>query len=209
MNLKVKVCGMREPENIRQLVELNVDMIGFIFYSGSPRSMCTPPEELPLIPQAIKRTGVFVNENTAYIQNKTLDYSLDVIQLHGRESVAECRELKKNYQIIKVFSVDEAFDFDAIKKYEEHVDFFLFDTKSKNGQEGGTGKKFSWEILQDYHSEIPLFLSGGINPDDADMIKEICNLIPIHGIDINSGFEHSPGLKDIDQINAFLRKLGE
>lgn len=201
--MKIKVCGMRDSENISELMTLKPDYIGFIFYAQSKRFVA----ELPQIeiPASVKKVGVFVNETIGEIVEKTNLYKLDFVQLHGDETAEYCSALgTKNIKIIKAFSVDENFDFSVLKPYEKNVSLFLFDTKGNNY--GGNGFKFNWELLQNYTGKTPFLLSGGISKNDAKEIKKF-NHPAFLGIDINSGFELEPGLKNIKEIKEFKSLL--
>lgn len=191
---------MKYPKNILEVSELLPDYLGFIFYEKSSRYF---DDEIPEIPKSVKKVGVFVNATLDEIMSKIKKYNLDLIQLHGNESPAFCQILKKeNIQIIKVFSVDDDFDFEILNQYENVCDFFLFDTKGK--LHGGNGVTFNWEILKKYTSQKPLFLSGGIGIEEIDKIKKL-NL-PIFAIDVNSKFEKEPGLKNIDLLKKITVK---
>lgn len=205
--MKVKVCGMRESENISALCKLPIDYIGFIFYPKSPRFVGEdfPVSTANLVPSHIKRTGVFVNAELEYIQQKISVYGLQAVQLHGTENQGFCMLLKnKSVQVIKAFGVDENFNFDKLEEYKDAVDFFLFDTKSP--AHGGTGVKFDWSILNQYKLDIPIFLSGGIGANDADMVKSLRTL-DIYCLDLNSKFEKQPALKDIDMLQSFISQV--
>jgi phosphoribosylanthranilate isomerase len=203
--IKLKVCGMRDPENILQVAELHPDYMGFIFYSKSKRHVGDNFKIPPQLDKIIKRVGVFVNESTEKIVELALVHNLDFIQLHGNEQMSQCVELKqKKLGVIKVFSMEEGFDFLNVAPYKKVVDYFLFDTKSD--RYGGTGKTFDWNLLGRYDQEIPFFLSGGLS---AVNIQRAKNLVyrNLHALDVNSGVEILPGLKSIDKLkvlNAIL-----
>ncbi len=202
--MKLKVCGMKEPENIRGLVTQQPDFIGFIFYPKSPRYV---GDELDTsgVPADVKKVGVFVNEPIESMLEKVSRYKLDFVQLHGGESVEVVRALKsKNVGVIKVLSVQDAMPIDDIKEFEPYVDFFLFDTKTPDF--GGSGEKFDWTILKQYESNVPFFLSGGVDLEDIKTIESL-GIEKLFAIDVNSRFEVSPGLKDIERIKALKEVL--
>jgi phosphoribosylanthranilate isomerase len=189
--MKVKICGMKYEENIREVAGLQPDYMGFIFYEKSPRYF---DGYIPTLPKPTQKVGVFVDAYLDDILDKIRRYNLQFVQLHGNETPDFCRLFKQtDAKVIKVFPVDEAFNFNAIKPYETVCDFFLFDTKGK--YHGGNGETFNWQILNDYPSKKPFFLSGGIGLEEIPSIKKL-NL-PIHAIDVNSKFEINPGLKDV------------
>ncbi|MHC2990800.1 N-(5'-phosphoribosyl)anthranilate isomerase, partial [Pontibacter sp. HJ8] len=199
--MKVKVCGMRQPENLKQIAALQPDFMGFIFYEGSKRFAegYITPELLANLPAGIKKIGVFVNEATDVILATAHKYKLDLVQLHGRESPKQCQELKNaGLEVIKAFSVDDRFVFENTLLYERSCDYFLFDTRGNNY--GGNGTVFDWEILKGYLSDKPYFLSGGLNLENLKS-KEFEKIRPKpYAIDVNSGFELEPGLKDVGQV---------
>ncbi|GAB3196646.1 phosphoribosylanthranilate isomerase [Pontibacter aydingkolensis] len=206
--MKIKVCGMRNPENIRQVAALQPDYMGFIFYEGSKRFAegNITPELLADLPSSIKKTGVFVNASTENITATVKKYKLNAVQLHGRETPRQCAEVKQlGVEIIKVFSVDDKFVFENTLLYESCADYFLFDTR---GQEyGGNGFPFDWELLKDYLSPKPYFLSGGINLEN---IRQLNKVRPKpFAIDVNSGFEQEPGLKKVEELKELFKLLKE
>ncbi len=205
--MKVKVCGMRQFENIQEITQLPIDLMGFIFYPKSKRFVGEDfdPKILYSIPETIQKVGVFVNEDLETVFEKYQKYNLDFVQLHGKESPEFCQKLKQqNLEIIKVFSIGTVFDFSILEAYKPHCDYFLFDTQTPDY--GGSGQKFSWEILKKYDNEIPLFLSGGIGQDDASAIQEL-DFLNIEVIDINSRFELEPALKNPKWIEKFINDL--
>ncbi|MEL6653777.1 MAG: phosphoribosylanthranilate isomerase [Bacteroidota bacterium] len=203
--IALKVCGMRHTDNIEALVEqVQPDYMGLIFNEKSPRhaEQIADAEYLRSL-KGPKKTGVFVNADSDYVERQIERFGLDALQLHGQESPEYCeRFAKQDLEIIKVFSVGNGFDFGRLAPYEEIVDYFLFDTKGK--QPGGNGVVFNWEILEDYPSDTPFFLSGGISLEDKDRFAE--RLFPqLYAIDVNSRFEIEPGRKDIEQL-AILKQ---
>jgi len=201
--MKLKVCGMKEVDNIKSIGDLKPDYMGFIFYEHSRRNF---EGIIPELPKSIKKTGVFVDEYIEIIVSLIEEYKLEALQLHGDESVAYIQNLKSHLpstiEIIKVFGISDDFNFDALKPFEEEVDYFLFDTKGKD--RGGNGVKFDWSVLNGYSLSKPFFLSGGIGPKDLQEIKKRkASGLLIYAIDINSKFESRPGLKSVDLVNTF------
>ena len=200
--LKLKVCGMNK--NTIEVAALRPDYLGFIFWKPSKRYF---EGALPSIPHDTKKVGVFVDEKVLIIAEKIKKYGLLLVQLHGQESPELCKELKKQIpyiKIIKVFSIKDDFDFGQLKHFEDVCDFYLFDTKGK--LPGGNGYAFNWEVLKDYPSTKPYFLSGGIGLEEMDSIKEFMKRPEAqycHAIDVNSKFEIKPGLKNIEELKKF------
>lgn len=199
--MKLKICGMKDPENIIQVSQLLPDYLGFIFWKPSSRFF---DGQIPQLPTAIKKVGVFVDASIEEILSKVGQYQLDLVQLHGHEDTAFCRKLKdSNIQVIKVFSIDNTFDFKTLEPFESVCDYFLFDTKGK--LPGGNGIAFDWKILKQCQSQKPIFLSGGIGLDSIESIKKLS--LPIHAVDINSRFEIAPGIKDTTLLLSFQNKM--
>lgn len=205
--LQIKVCGTRQPDNIRQLAALQPDYMGFIFYKPSPRYVGTILTEDVVydIPDTIQKVGVFVNAPEREMDEARIRYGLDVLQLHGDESPELCFLMKQTgAKVMKVFRVDENFEFAMTRRYEDYCDYFLFDTATK--AYGGSGHKFNWELLQEYNNARPVMLSGGIGPDDAEDLLKLDGL-NLKGIDVNSQFETEPGLKNIEQLKPFIETI--
>jgi phosphoribosylanthranilate isomerase len=198
-NIRLKVCGLRD--NIEEVVTLEPDYAGFIFYSKSPRFV-GDDFNMPRLGGPLKKVGVFVNESLETIRTIAMKFQLDLVQLHGDEVPAMCAQLKDmGLGVIKAFQMDDEFIFEELKPYESVVDYFLFDTRTK--LYGGSGKTFNWEILEKYRLEKEYFLSGGISLDNLDGLSKM-DVSRIHALDVNSRFEVKPGLKDI----KLLEKLG-
>ena len=198
---------MKYPDNILEVGLLLPDYMGFIFWDKSARYF---DGTLPTLPKTIKKTGVFVNASQDEILSKVTNHDLQAVQLHGHESVAFCQDLKNTLantiEIIKVFSVDEAFDFNQLEPFETVCDYFLFDTKGK--LPGGNGTTFDWKVLEQYPSQKPFFLSGGIGLDEIDLVKQILKTdLPIYAIDVNSKFEIEAGLKNKEKLDRFKQKI--
>ena len=194
MNLKWKVCGMREQGNIQQVLELAPDFMGFIFYKKSPRYVGDhwqgPGSNFPV---NTKKVGVFVNESLAQVKSIADRFQLDYIQLHGDETPEYCSVLsRQNRPIIKAVSINTQDDLLLIEEYNSSVKYILFDTPSE--KYGGTGKVFDWSYLEEYDNKVPIFLSGGISVDNIQKIKHLSTL-NLAVIDVNSRFEIAPGLK--------------
>lgn len=198
---------MRQKENIEVLSALMPDYMGFIFYSKSPRFAedHLTPEIAKQIPASIKKTGVFVNLGNQDILDICQKYSLNAVQLHGKESPQQCLAIKeRGLEVIKAFSLKSMEVVDQISAYEEACDFFLFDTPTR--QYGGSGKKFDWTLLEALPSGKPFFLSGGIEENDAETLIDNCPVRP-YAVDVNSKFEIEPGLKDIESIKRFMENI--
>ena len=204
--MKLKVCGMREPENIAALSALQPDYMGFIFWAPSKRYVS---QRTPELDKSIKKTGVFVDASVDYIQSAIYTHQLQAIQLHGKETPEYCQLIRDfEVEVIKAFSVKDAFDFSSLTPYENHCDFFLFDTKG--ALPGGNGYAFNWTLLSNYPSQKPFFLSGGIGIENVSQIKKLLNTdVPLYAIDVNSKFESAPAIKNVEEIKQFKNELYE
>ena len=208
--------------NIAEVAALQPDYLGFIFYEKSPRFFDL--EEIPSLPLGIKKVGVFVDASLEEILEKTKQFKLDVIQLHGEESANFCIQLKTKcraqlveaqsiekpvlnaVEVWKVFSIKDEFDFEILKPYGNVADKFLFDTKGK--EKGGNGTTFNWEILKKYPSKKPFILSGGIGLEEVEILKELFKTdLPIYAIDVNSKFEIERGFKKIEALKKIKNEL--
>ena len=213
--IHLKICGMKFPDNIEQVtVALKPDYLGFILYKGSPRYF---DADIPTLPSALKKTGVFVNSSLPEVIASVMKHQLQAVQLHGEETPQFCEALRQEFpqqqlEIIKAFPIAETLSNAVLQPYEGKADFFLFDTSGKT--RGGTGKKFNWEVLLQYDSPTPFFLSGGIGPEEAESIIELKQQLDsrglgqlLYGIDLNSRFESEPGRKNIKDLKEFRNKL--
>lgn len=202
----IKLCGMRHPDNIRQIDQLGtVDWMGFIFYPPSSRHVSQVPDYLP---QHCRRVGVFVNATHEEILQRQASFALDIIQLHGHESPDYCRELrhrlKAGTRLIKTVQIATQKDLEDTHRHEGLADYFLFETKSNSY--GGSGQQFDWHILHRYQGQTPFLIAGGIGADDAARVKAFHHPRWV-GIDLNSRFEIAPALKDPQRLQAFIRQL--
>jgi len=203
----IKICGNKYRDNINEMLSVTPDILGFIFFPLSKRCVVDSlfPDDLNNIPQHIKRAGVFVNEKYEIIAQKTVDYKLHIVQLHGDESPEECKKLKeKGLDLIKAFRVDDSFDFSITEDYSQFCNYFLFDA---GGQYyGGNGTKFDWSQIKQYSGKTPFLIGGGIGPESVSEIKRFSHP-SFAGIDINSRFETGPGRKDYFLVRNFLKEI--
>lgn len=217
----IKVCGMREPENIRAVEELGIDWMGFIFYPKSPRYVSQVnslagiiPDYSPLskIEKRVKRVGVFVDDMPQNIVTHVYNDHLDIVQLHGDESPVMMDNLRRtldpdirpDIKLMKALAVSSKNDIERWRAYEGHADYLLFDTRCPG--KGGSGEQFDWSVLEAYDGTIPFLLSGGIGPDDAERVRAFHHPQCI-GIDLNSCFETEPGVKDAALLKQLIEKI--
>lgn len=206
--MEIKVCGMREPENIRSLIsEVNPDWMGLIFYPKSPRHVADE-QAAELKGIVVKKVGVFVNESEPEILRKAEMFSLSAIQLHGNESPDFVKNLseKTDAELWKVISVGVEIDWKNLEGYLPYVSKFLFDTAT--AAHGGSGKKFDWTVLETYPFNKGFLLSGGLDESSAGEVLALRKQIPqLQGVDLNSRFEDAPGLKNIEKLKNFKSRL--
>jgi phosphoribosylanthranilate isomerase len=203
-DIALKICGMRDAENIQAVAALSPHYMGFIFYRESPRFV-GDDFVMPVLPAAIKKVGVFVNESTEAIRNTATGHGLTLVQLHGHETPEQCRDLKASgLGVIKVFSVGKDFDWSVVQPYKSVADFFLFDTKGK--YYGGNARTFDWSLLQQYDQQVPFFLSGGLSPENMSDAARLKNM-NLYALDVNSGVEDSAGVKNISKIKTVFERL--
>ena len=209
--MRVKVCGMTQIEQVRQLDEMGVDFAGFIFYPKSPRYVARhlQGEKLKKEKLHLGKVGVFVNATYEELMKNVDEYGLDMVQLHGDETSRFCDRVANYISVIKVFRMGENDPIDWIAKpFEDSCDMFLFDTEGAGY--GGTGKKFNWDVLKNSSLNKLFFLSGGIQPDDTEKLKSFAQETvakKLFSVDINSKFETSAGVKDLKKVKEFIDKL--
>lgn len=207
MKPKIKICGLKQPDNIREVIALQPDYIGFIFYPGSGRFIDKLDPNWVNELTGVKKTGVFVNADIHSVKTAVQQYGFQAVQLHGAETPAYCAELAGyGVEIIKAFGIHEQFDWTTLEAYEAVAHYYLFDTQSV--RHGGTGKRFDWALLGSYPSDKLFFLSGGI---DAENITEAIQLEDprLYALDLNSRFEIAPGIKDIALLRNTLQTIND
>lgn len=219
----VKVCGMRDGENIGAVAKLDVDWIGMVFWNESQRNVTMIPTHAGIIPDranlgmtpsSFKRVGIFVDEMAQNIITRAVNFKLDIIQMNGHETPTLIRNLRRTLdpdlrpgiKFIKTIKIESGNDLAECKDYADCVDYFLFDTRSDE-KEGAT-RHFDWSLTEQYDGQVPFLLSGGIGPEDAHRLTKLHHPM-LAGIDINANFESEPGIKDIDKIRTFLEETKE
>jgi phosphoribosylanthranilate isomerase len=209
--LRIKVCGVTLPSQLEALDETGVDLAGFIFYPKSPRYIVgkISAEYLRKFRGKIAKVGVFVNMPYEELMRTVENYRLDMVQLHGDEIPRYCEQVSNYITVVKAFRLSDNDPIDWIAKpYDDACDMYMFDTLGAGY--GGTGKKFDWQVLKNSTINKLFFLSGGIEPGDEEKLKEFAQeeiAKKIFAIDINSKFEISPGVKDIEKVRKFVEGL--
>jgi len=209
--IRVKVCGMTQAEQVHQLDEMGVEFCGFIFYPRSPRYIHKhmSAADIKAVRGKINKVGVFVNTPAEEILKKVNDCGLYLVQLHGDETPRECEKISNYITVIKAFRLSELDNIQwKVREYYDVADMFMFDTEGSGY--GGTGKKFDWNVLNELDIRKPFFLSGGIEPGDARKLREFSGkqvAKDLFAVDINSRFETTPGVKNMEKIRLFLQEL--
>lgn len=204
--MKIKICGMRDPRNIREVSLLSPDYMGFIFYPRSRRyAGQLSPAGIADLPESVRKVGVFVNLPVKDVLSTCKHMGIRMVQLHGDESPDYCKRMKdRGLYVIKAFGVGKADVFKGMPAYYDSCDLYLLDTSGVGY--GGTGKQFDWKRLDEYVQEKPFFLSGGIGPTDAERILDLDHP-QFFGVDLNSRFETKPGIKNRDELAGFIQKI--
>lgn len=208
MALFTKICGLTDPVAVETAVEHGADMIGFVFYPGSPRNISAEQAEdlLRDVPSGIDRVGLFVDPETDFLDKILAKARLDLLQLHGDETPERCRAISIYFglPIIKAIKVSTKADLKQAKLYEDAVDWLMFDARPPvdgAALPGGNGKAFDWKIMQGVEFKRPWLLAGGLTPDNlAEAVKQS----GARAVDVSSGVESAPGKKDPKKIAAFL-----
>jgi phosphoribosylanthranilate isomerase len=208
--MRVKVCGMTQLEQVDQLAGLGVTFAGFIFYPKSPRYVFRNMTTTQLKKENnINKVGVFVNSSIEEVLTMVDECRLHMVQLHGDETPRQCEKIADYVSVVKAFRLSENDNIEwMIKDYMEVCDMFMFDTMGAGY--GGTGKKFDWNILKGATVGKPFFLSGGIELGDEENLKAFSHdpvSKALFAIDINSKFETSPGVKDLNLVKEFVGRL--
>ena len=208
--MKLKVCGITQLEQLKQLDELGVDYAGLIFYDQSARCIINKLEadEVKYLPLSLKKIGVFVNATVEEIMKQIENFGLDIVQLHGDETPGFCNHISDQITVIKAFRITQSNEQNIdwmIKPYDEYCDYYLFDTNRKNAY-GGTGEKFDWKILSENKINKPFFLSGGIGLNDIEKLKTFEHPF-FYCVDVNSRVEISEGIKNMESIKELVKGL--
>ncbi len=207
--MKIKVCGNTVLEQLKELSNLPIDYVGLIFYPQSPRCVLQKikADDFKQLKIPATKVGVFVNASEEEIMKQVEEFGLEMVQLHGDETASFCNKISDQLKVIKAFRIT---DIDAnvdwlVQEYDEVCDYYLFD-KGSAGLYGGTGKKFDWDLLRNSAIKKPFFLSGGIGGNDVAALKAFHHPF-FYGLDVNSRFEISPGIKNLNLIKDFAEEL--
>jgi phosphoribosylanthranilate isomerase len=208
--MKLKVCGITQLEQLKQLDEIGVNYAGLIFYEQSARCIINKlkAEDIKPLHFSLKKIGVFVNAEEGFIMSQVENFGLEMVQLHGDETPGFCKLISDQVTVTKAFRITQTNEQNIdwmIKPYEEYCDYYLFDTNRKNAY-GGTGEKFDWKILHQNKINKPFFLSGGIGLKDVEKLKAFEHPF-FYCVDVNSRVEVADGLKDMVAIKTMTEEL--
>ena len=200
---KIKICGITNVEDANWVANLGADYLGLIFAKDSKRkvSLDNAKEITAAVPPYIKKVGLFINEEPKVVDKMLTLCKLDVLQFHGEETPGYCSQFKGRAEIIKGFRMKDEQSLNQISQYD--VDFYLLDAFVE-GEWGGTGKTFNWELaLKAKELGRPIFLAGGLNPENvAEAIKKV----QPYAVDVASGVEASPRRKSVELMQEFIDK---
>lgn len=210
ISAKVKICGIKDAENLKAALDADADYIGFVFVQGSPRFI-TPEDAAQLAnqfsatirPEGRKLVAVLADPTDQELADVLSAFSPDIIQLHGNESPDRVREIASVYDIamMKAVPVASRDDIEYAKEFVGYADMLLFDAKAEGPLTGGHGKSFDWTLMRSMFINIPWFLSGGLNTQNVQEALRTANATMV---DVSSGVESSRGQKDPDLIRAFI-----
>jgi phosphoribosylanthranilate isomerase len=208
--MRIKVCGMTKLDQVRQLDEMGIEFAGFIFYQKSPRyvkKFNLSAIDLKREKLQINRVGVFVNETAEEVLRMVDLWRLHMVQLHGDESPKFCEHISNHVTTIKAFRIGPGENVEwKLYPYQDAVDMYLFDTVGVNY--GGSGNQFDWSLLSSARIAKPYFLSGGIGPEDADAVRAFAaGQKNFFSADVNSKFEITPGVKDMEKVRKFREEM--
>jgi len=212
MSFAVKICGLSTRETLEAALEAGADMVGFVFFEASPRhvSLGTARDPGQIVKGRALKVALTVDADDATLANIAETLRPDVLQLHGSESVSRVRDIKRTFgvPVMKVVAVSTAQDLDALPGFAAVSDRILFDARAPKDatRPGGLGVPFDWDLLKGLKLDIPFMLSGGLT---AANVAEAIRIARPGGVDVSSGVESAPGVKDIGMIRDFIRAARE
>ena len=199
--MKIKICGFTNAQNANQAAMLGIDAIGLVFYDQSPRNVGveTALQIVNALPPFINRVGLFVNADSSFIDEVLCEVPLDTLQFHGDESVVECTQYAMPF--IKALRVNQETNITQMADDYHQASGLLLDAFNKDTY-GGTGESFDWSLAK-VDIDLPIILAGGLNPNTvADAVSQVNP----YAVDVSSGVESEPGIKDIDKIRKFIQR---
>ena len=208
MTLLVKICGLSTRETLDAALEAGADMVGFVFFPPSPRhlSLDTARELAKGVKQRAIKVVLTVDADDATLEGIVEALAPDILQLHGHETPARVSGIKRKFgrEVMKALPVERASDLATLPDYAGVADRILFDARPPKGatRPGGLGAAFDWQLLKNLEIKLPFMVSGGLH---ADNVAEAVRVTRAGGVDVSSGVERAPGVKDVEMIRAFIR----
>jgi phosphoribosylanthranilate isomerase len=208
MSLIVKICGLSTRETLDVALDAGANMVGFVFFPPSPRHLgLEAARDLGKLPQpCVSKVALTVDADDATLEGIVAALQPDILQLHGRETVARVRDIKRKFSlpVMKAIAVETRADLAALPGYAEVADRILFDARAPREatRPGGLGAVFDWHVLEDLDLKVPFMVSGGLR---AGNVGEAVRVTRAGGVDVSSGVERAPGLKDAEMIRAFIK----
>ena len=208
--VKIKICGMTDEEMVDVAIEAGADFLGVVFFEKSPRhvSIDRAAEVLEFVPEEVLRVGLFVDPDDRFLDQAMNNLRLDLFQLHGKETPERVEAIRLEYgmPVIKARGVSSAADLDAAAAYAEVADWLLFDAKPPVDADrpGGNAAAFDWSLLKGRKFACPWILAGGLTPEN---VAEAIKLSGAKAVDVSSGVESAPGVKDAAKIEAFIKAV--
>ncbi len=212
MSVIIKICGLSTPEALDTALEAGADMVGFVFFPPSPRHLAL--DVARSLGQRVRgraaKVALTVNADDATLEAVTDALQPDLLQLHGKEAATRVAALRSRFgrPVMKAIAVEDRADLAAVATYARVADRLIFDARPPRDatRPGGLGKSFDWHLLENLDLGIPFMLSGGL---DAANVAEALRITRAPAVDVSSGVERTPGVKDADKIRAFVRAARE
>lgn len=206
--MQVKICGLSTPESVNATVAAGADYVGFVFFPKSPRhvTLSQATALAKAVPDNVVKVALTVNADDAFLANLLAAVPVDMLQLHGSETVERVAEVKSRFglPVMKAVGVADVSDLPVLDAYSAVVDQLLVDAKPPKGSAlpGGNAVAFDWRLIADRKWTVPWMLAGGLTPEN---VAEAVRLTGAKMVDVSSGVESAPGTKDLDKIAAFIR----
>jgi phosphoribosylanthranilate isomerase len=209
-SVKVKICGLTDEDAVDAALDAGADFVGVVLYAKSPRAVTIEraAEVLEFVPEDILRVGLFVDPDDGLLNDAMNNLRLDMFQLHGNESPERVEEIRQEFgmPVMKALGISTAADLDAAQTYAEIADWLLFDAKppADADRPGGNAVAFDWSLLKGRKFACPWMLAGGLT---AENVAEAIKLSGAKAVDVSSGVESAPGVKDPEKIAAFIKAV--
>jgi len=205
----VKICGLTDEDSIDVALDAGADFLGFVFFDKSPRNVTAEQAaELTQFVEGVEKVGLFVNPTDEFLAEVLTHVRLDILQFHGDESPERLDQIRQDFAIpvMKSLAISDAEDLRAAEAFFPVVDYLLFDATPPKGSDrpGGNAVSFDWTLLQAFHCPVPWLLAGGLTPEN---VAEALRVSGAAGVDVSSGVEKAPGIKDAEKIRRFIAAI--